>query len=255
MKPETKRTYSQLNPSDSLSDFVDSYWEHINHTDAPKIVSISPDSFFKVIIEVVEDKIVAYFLTGLWPSETEVVIPTNATVYGIKFKILAPEYIFQKEVASLLCSHIELGLDFWNIRDFNFDSFEKVVEQIESVLLQQLVESQMVDGKKLQLSQFLYQVEGNISAEEVSNQIAWSNRQISRYLNKYLGVSLKTYLNMQKVYSSYIQIREGRFFPEQGYYDQAHFIREVKKHTNKTPKELYKEQHDRFIQLKHIQKK
>jgi len=112
-----------------------------------------------------------------------------------------------------------------------------------------------VEGKKLQLSQLLYQVEGNISAEEVSNQIAWSNRQINRYLNRYLGVSLKTYLNIQKVYNAYIQIRDGKFFPEKGYFDQAHFIREVKKHTNKTPKELYKEQHDRFVQLKHKQKK
>ena len=141
------------------------------------------------------------------------------------------------------------------MRDFIFDTFEKVVEQIEDVLIAKLENSKKIDGKKLQLSQLLYRVEGNISAEEVSNQIAWSNRQIKRYLNKYLGVSLKTYLNIQKVYSSYIQIREGRFFPEQGYFDQAHFIREVKKHTNKTPRELHKEQHDRFIQLKHIQKK
>lgn len=255
MKPETKRTFRQLSPSEKLTDFVDSYWEHINHTNAPKIVSISPDSFFKVIIEVVDDKIVAYFLTGLWPTETEVIIPKHAIVYGIKFKILAPEYIFQREIASLLCSHIELDLDFWNMRTFKFDTFEKVVKQIESILISKLENSKRIEGKKLQLSQLLYQLEGNILAEEVSNQIAWSNRQINRYLNKYLGVSLKTYLNMQKVYFSYIQIREGRFFPDKGYFDQAHFIREVKKHTNKTPKELYKEQHDRFVQLKYIQKK
>lgn len=255
MKPDTKGTYRQLNPSEILSDYVDSYWEHINHTDAPKIVSISPDSFFKVIIELIDDKIVAYFLTGLWPTETEVVIPAKAIVYGIKFKILAPEYIFQREIAPLLSSHIELDLDFWNMRTFKFDTFEKVVEQIEAVLISKLENSKKIEGKKLQLSQLLYQVEGNISAEEVSNQIAWSNRQINRYLNKYLGVSLKTYLNIQKVYFSYIQIREGRFFPEKGYFDQAHFIKEVKKHTNKTPKELYKEQHDRFVQLKYIQKK
>jgi AraC-like DNA-binding protein len=98
-------------------------------------------------------------------------------------------------------------------------------------------------------------MEGDISAEEVSNQIFWSNRQINRYLNKYLGVSLKKYLNIQKCYAAYIQIREGRFFPEKGYYDQAHFIREIKKHTNQTPKELYQEQNDRFIQLKNIDKK
>ena len=117
------------------------------------------------------------------------------------------------------------------------------------------LDQKKIQPKKLQLSQLVYLMNGNISAEEVSNQINWSNRQINRYMNKYLGVSLKTYLNIQKCYTSYIQIREGRFFPDNGYYDQAHFIREVKKHTGKTPKELYEKQNDRFIQLKMIQKK
>lgn len=255
MESDNPERYRQLNPSAELAEFIDSYFEHQNLSSESKKITVAPDSFFKVIIEIVDAKVVAYFLTGLWPKETEVVIPAGAIVYGIKFKILAPEYIFQREIASLLLSHIELDLDYWNLRDFNFESFEKIVEQIESILIQKLSKSKKIEGKKLQLSQLLYQVEGNISVEEVSNQIAWSTRQINRYLNKYLGVSLKTYLNTQKVFLSFIQIREGRFFPEQDYFDQAHFIREVKKHTNKTPKELYKEQHDRFIQLKYIQKK
>ena len=202
-----------------------------------------------------KNKINAFFITGLWPKETEIVIPPQAIVYGIKFKILAPEYIFKRELASLVNSHIELDLNFWQMNEFEFDSFQYVVDQIESIIISKLVENEQVEGKKLQLTQLLDKMDGHISAEEVSNQIAWSNRQINRYLNKYLGVSLKAYLNIQKVYTSYIQIREGRFHPDKGYFDQAHFIKEVKKHTNQTPKELYKKQHDRFIQLKNIQKK
>ncbi len=96
---------------------------------------------------------------------------------------------------------------------------------------------------------------GDISAEEVSNQINWSNRQINRYLNKYLGVSLKTYLNIQKCHSSYFHISKGEFYPSNNYFDQPHFIREIKKHTGKTPKEIYKNQNDRFIQLKFTKRK
>ena len=98
-------------------------------------------------------------------------------------------------------------------------------------------------------------MKGNISASEVSQQIYWTNRQINRYLNKYLGVSLKKYLNVQKCYEAYIQIREGKFYPEGDYFDQAHFIREVKKHTGQTPKALFEKQNDRFIQLKNIKRK
>ena len=120
---------------------------------------------------------------------------------------------------------------------------------------QRLEESGEIQGKKIQLSQLLYHMDGNITAEEVSNQIAWSNRQINRYLNRYIGVPLKSYLNIQKIYSSYHQIQKGRFFPEKDYYDQAHFIREVKKHTGETPKKLHRELDVRFIQLKNIRKK
>jgi len=255
MKESEQVSYKQLNPSPVLEDFIDSYWEHKNLKDTPNKLTIFPDSFFKVIVYLVDKKIVAFFLTGLWPKETEIIIPPQATVYGIKFKILAPEYIFQREITSLLNSHIELDLSFWDIENYNFDDFQTVVDQIENTIITKLAQYIEVEGKKLQLSQLLDLVQGDVTAEEVSNQIAWSNRQINRYLNKYLGVSLKTYLNIQKIYTSYIQIREGRFHPDKGYFDQAHFIKEVKKHTSQTPKELYKKQHDRFIQLKNIQKK
>ena len=250
-----KKPFTFINPSPALAEFVHSYWETANQTDEPCQFTIFPDSFFKVIFYLAKGKITAYFLTGLWPKETEITIPPRAKVYGVKFKILAPEYIFNHEMASLLQTHRELNLDFWNLNSFDFSSFEKIVEQIEVVLLEKLKSSNEVTGNKLQLSQLLYKTNGDLSAEEVSNQIAWSNRQINRYLNKYLGVSLKAYLNIQKVFASYIQIREGRFFPDQGYHDQAHFIKTIKKHTGQTPKGLFNEKDDRFIQLKHFRKK
>jgi len=255
LKPEEKRTYQQLDPSDQLKDFVDSYWEHKNQSDSPNKITIFPDSFFKVIVYLVEGKIVAYFLTGLWTKNMEIIVPPKAIVYGVKFKILAPEYIFKHEIASLLQSHAELNLDFWNMRNFNFGNFKENVKQFEAIIIEKLSDNPEIEGKKLQLSQILDKMDGKIAAEEISNQIVWSNRQINRYLNKYLGVSLKSYLNIQRVYAAYIQIREGRFFPDDGFFDQAHFIREVKKHTGKTPRELFNEQHDRFIQLKNIQLK
>ncbi len=254
---QTDRTisYTYKLPSEPLEDFVDSYWEHVNLTENESRLTIFPDSFFKLIIEHRQGKIVAFFLTGLWKKEMEVTIPANTTVFGIKFKLLAPEYIFHTEIASLLQSYTELSLDFWNIRDFDLSSFNGYVQQIESLLIERLKLNKVIKEKKRQLSKLLYSVDGNISAEEVSRQINWRNRQINRYLNKYLGVSLKTYLNIRKCYCAYFQIREGRFHPDHRYFDQAHFIREIKKHTGQTPKELYKQKNDRFVQLSNFPKK
>lgn len=248
--------FNHKKPSDQLDDFVHIYWEHINTSDKPETLTIFPDSFFKIIIIKEKGNVTSYFMTGLWKNKIEFSIPENAYLYGIKLKILAPEYIFQNEIATILQSHKDLPLNFLKLQDLKFDNIDSFAEQIEHVLIEKLSSKlKKIKANKLQLSQLLYTLDGNISVEEVSKQINWGNQQINRYLNKYMGVSLKTYLNLQKCYASYFHIREGEFYPANEYYDQAHFIREIKKHTGKTPKELYKKQNDHFIQLKFIQKK
>ena len=239
-----------------LDDFVHIYWEHKNNSGNANVLTIFPDSFFKLIFLYQKEKLVAYFMTGLWTDVMEFKTPPNSTIYGIKFKILAPEYIFQNEIASILQSHKDLSPDFLNVRELSFPNLNSFVEQIEPMFIDKIKQNQKkIRVDKIQLSQLLYEVNGNILVDQVSKQINWSNRQINRYLNKYLGVSLKTYLNIQKCYSSYFHIRDGEFYPINEYFDQSHFIREVKKYTGKTPKELHKKQNDRFIQLKFIQKK
>lgn len=246
-------SYLQLSPCHELKDVVDSYWEHKNPHDEDRKMVIFPDSFFKLIVVLIEGEISSLFVTGLWPQETEYVTPANATIYGIRFNVLAPEYIFQREIASLLQSQSLMDHDFWGINNFRFDNLEEVVAQFEAVMMEKLQEKGPIEAKKHHLSHLLYQAKGSIGAEELTSQVAWSHRQINRYLNKFIGVSLKKYINIQKCYTAYIQIREGKFFPEKDYFDQPHFIREVKKHTGHTPKELYKDPDDQFIQLRNIQ--
>lgn len=245
--------FNYRKPSKDLDDFIHIYWEHQNKSNDHNSLTILPDSFFKLIFLFQKGELMAYFMTGLWINEMEFTAPPNTTLFGIKFKVLAPEYIFQEEIASLLQVHRNLTPDFLNIRDLKFSDLDDFVNQMEPILKNRI--NGEVKAQKLQLSQLLYEVEGNISVEEVSNQIHWSNRQISRYLNKYLGISLKSYLNIQKCYSSLFHIREGEFFPENEYFDQPHFIREIKKHTGKTPKQLFNNQNDRFVQLRFLQRK
>jgi AraC-like DNA-binding protein len=178
-------------PSKLLDDFVHIYWEHKNTSNYANILTIFPDSFFKLIFLYQKGKIVAYFMTGLWTDEMEFKTPPNTTIYGVKFKILAPEYIFQNEVATILQSHKDLPTNFLNLRELDFCNFESFVEHIEPLLLKRVNQiKKRIKAHKLQLSQLLYMVNGNVLVDEVSKQINWSSRQINRYLNKYLGVSL-----------------------------------------------------------------
>ncbi|MEO1009684.1 MAG: DUF6597 domain-containing transcriptional factor [Bacteroidota bacterium] len=254
MPPKTNHIYSEIYPSPELEDFISLYFSSQNTSDTPNTMTICPDGYFKLIIQLKEGEISAYFLTGLWMKEVEIVIPPGVITYGVKFRILAPEYILKREIRSILNSVEQLDVDYLGIKGLHFDSFMELAKQLEAVFLKQLPPPNEIRANRLRLSQLLYGTYGDLQASEVADQIYWSQREINRYLNTYMGISLKKYLNVQKCYRAYLHIREGEFFPEKGFYDQAHFIREVKKHTGHTPSILHKRQNDQFIQLKNIKK-
>ncbi len=253
-KPQMNKkiTYQEIKPSRDLENFVHSFWTSKNESNVHREVTISPDSFFKIIFFVQGEKIINYFITGIWTEKKDFIIPTNTTIFGCRLKILAPEYLLNKEIASLLDSLKQLELSYLNINNFTLSDFEIIVKQWE-VELSRLKPNKKIQTNKLRLSQLLYNSNGDLHTSEVSEQIYWTNRQINRYLNKYIGISLKKYLNIQKIYASYSQIIKGELSPNKNnYFDQAHFIRSVKQYTGETPKSVYLKQNDRFIQLKHI---
>ena len=87
------------------------------------------------------------------------------------------------------------------------------------------------------------------SVNELSKNVAWSSRQINRYFSKQYGFPLKTFLNIVRCNASYNDIVNGEFFPSKKYSDQSHFIKEIKKYTENTPRQLHKNENDRFLQL------
>lgn len=255
MASKQNHIYSEAYPSEILTDYVSSYFKAVNLSDIAEEITICPDGYFKLIIQTLNNKIVSYFLTGLWTKEIDIIVQPGVVTYGIRFKIIAPEYILRREIKSILNSIEQLDVDYFDVNNIEFTSFSEIVNQFEEILIQKIPNEREIRTNRLRLSQFLYSCFEDIKTSEVASQIYWSQREINRYLNKYLGISLKKYLNIQKCYRSYFQIRDGNFFPEKGFFDQAHFIREVKKHTGKTPSQLYNLQNDQFIQLKNMKSK
>ena len=89
----------------------------------------------------------------------------------------------------------------------------------------------------------------NHSVSEISQKVHWSSRQINRYFNNQFGISLKAFQSIVRCYETYKDIARGELFPEKNFYDQAHFIKEIKKYTGATPTELKKNENDQFLQL------
>ncbi len=239
--------YNEVKPTGFLKNFVQCFWEYdsentqIEHT-------ILPDGYFDLITTFHDDLISSLSLTGAWKSPINISIPKHTKFFAIRFKLLATEYLFQHEIKSILDTSKSLPLDFWNINSFNSTQFEKFVLELTEKLNHSIKHLKKIDTRKLKLFDLVYQNKLNTVAE-IANTVAWSSRQINRYFNNQFGFSLKEFIKIIRCKSSYKDISDGNLFPQKDYYDQAHFIKDVKKYTGATPKELHKNDNDRFLQL------
>ena len=249
--------YSQLPPDIFLKDFIRCYWWLNNDTDKKLEFTILPDGCFDLIISFQNFQQTGISLSGLWSKNAEVIVAPNTQLFGIQFRLLAADYIFQERLAGIINSQKKLKNDFWNLNAISF--FENDQEMIAEKLnqhIQTVIESQkVVDSKKQQLFKLLYQTKGNQTADFYAQQVYWSRRQITRYFKNRFGLSLKAYCNILKCSASFKHLKKGQLYPEQNYFDRSHFIKELKKHTGNTPKNLFENKNDRFLQLSIIQKK
>ena len=245
--------YQSFQPIDKLKDVIDSFWIHQNFQDTVEQVTISPDSYFKILVFVQDGKIINYFKTGIWTEPKEIDIPPKTYVFGSRFNILAAEYLFGYEISHLKNTTKPLSPNYLNIRSLDFSNADSTIVTWQKELLKHKTKlNKPIDLRKLRLAQALYQSKGSLSAKELADQIYMTNRTINRYLNKYFGISLKKYIAIQRAFEAYSHIRKGQLSPTKDFYDQSHYIREIKKHTGTTPRSIFKGINDRFIQLRNI---
>lgn len=242
--------YREIKPNGFLSHFVQCFW-YYETTNTALQHTILPDGYFDLIAEFENQTLTTLKLTGIWTKPKDVQIPKNTTFFAIRFKLLALEYIFRKEIKSILNSIVPLPFSFWNIDQYKTNEFEKFASDISKHLENSIKHLNPIDSRKLKLFNFVYQQKMK-SVAEISNQVFWSSRQINRYFQTQFGITLKEFLNIVRCNATYQEISNGNLNPNLDYFDQAHFIKEIKKYTGVTPKELNQNKNDRFLQLSTI---
>ncbi len=250
----TEIFYEEIDPNPSLADFVKRFWKFSNPTADTQHYTILPDGYFDLIIKITANNLDSITLFGLWTREIEVVLPAGTIVIGICFKPLSAEYILHQNIADTLNNFKTLPNSFWNINNLQFDDFKNWTEEVSNEMLETLKKVSSFDNRKQNLFKLLFQSNGSLTVDELSKQTFWSSRQINRYFKNKFGLTLKSYSNIFRCASSYTDIREGNLFPKQDFYDQAHFIKEIKKHTGFKPKELHQNKNDRFLQFSTLPK-
>lgn len=239
--------YLSLKPDNSLSDIVESVWMVKNHDDEKREGIIVPDGKIDLFLFSGEDENFEIFISGICTGPVFKPPFPRSTMFAISFHPIAAEYIFKKSIADLKDAKQTLHCDYWGFSKNDLEHFEQFYKKACEIVKAKL--EKKIDDRKKNLFELIYLSKGETTVEELSKKVSWSSRQINRYFNAWLGVSLKSYINIIRFSNSLKQLKKGDFYPELNYGDQSHFIREVKKFAGVKPTILNKNENDRFIQL------
>ncbi len=234
-------------PALALAPYVESFWSLYNDTGADREIVILPDGRIDLTFFQTPGQPFRIILSGLETQHDRATLQSGSRIFAISFRLLATEYILHDSISHLLDYATELPADFWGFHEGDMDDFSLFCSKASDKILSLLPPD--IDSRKQELFDSIYATDGSVTVSELSEKVYWSSRQINRYFRQQYGLTLKAYCSILRFRASFEHLHEGELFPQRYFADQSHFIKEVKKHAGVSPKELSRNDNDRFIQL------
>jgi AraC-like DNA-binding protein len=239
--------FKLIKPDKSLESFIESFWSLQNQSEIDKELVVLPDGRIDLIFSLSAKETFQITLSGLETHADQALLVAGTRMFAISFKLLATEYIFKDTISNILDYARFMPPDFWGFSASDLNDFEIFCQKASQKISSFMPDD--IDSRKQELFDLIYTSNGTVTVKELSEKVFWSSRQINRYFNRQFGLSLKAYCNILRFRASFQHIKEGKLFPQQNFADQSHFIKEVKKLSGVSPKELKRNQNDRFIQF------
>lgn len=239
--------YKEIKTEGFLSNFVKCFWFSETLTKSAEY-TILPDGYFDLIVEIKNGQISTLKMTGIWTKPIDVRTEINTKIFAVRFKPIAVELLESIDLKSLLNTSMTLKSDFIEINELPSDDFYKFCNHIENYLFGCIEKNKTINNAKINLFNEIFKKE-TFRVQELSENTFWTSRQINRYFNLSFGLSLKEYLNIVRCNKTFKEIAHNKLLPEGNFYDQSHFIKEIKRYTGVTPKALHRNENDRFLQL------
>lgn len=239
--------FKLIKPDKLLADFVDSFWMLCNLSSNDREIVVLPDGRMDFTLSQSTMEPFEIVCSGLETQPQPIIFKANTRIFAISFKLLAVEYILDRSISNILNYAEHLPSHFWEFEQDDLKDFEHFCHKA-SLKIQSLL-PRKIDLRRQKLFELIYQSQGEITIKEISRQVHWGSRQINRYFKDQFGLSLKTYCNIVRFRASFEQIKDGHLYPKQQFADQSHFIKEVKKFSGVSPKQLKRNQNGRFIQF------
>jgi AraC-like DNA-binding protein len=234
--------YLLLPAPEAVADLVDGLWQMDNPTATPQSFTVLPDGCFKLLLTRRPDSPPVLTLSGIWTHAFEITLAAHTTIVGIRCKLLAAEHLLTQPLP--LNAAVPLPLAGWCYDTLAAPTLAEVAQRLTAHLA-----PQRPDPRRRALFERLYAGAGSWPVARLAAASGWPARQINRYFQARFGLSLKTYSNVLRSYAAAQQLQPDDLFAAGNYYDQSHGIRELKKYTGASPRQLHQQRHDRFIQL------
>ncbi len=122
---------------------------------------------------------------------------------------------------------------------------EKRIEIIEVFLLKRLKKSETIDKIVKSCVEVIIEKQGQSPIDELSIQLKINRRTLERRFRAAIGMSPKQILKAIRIQNVLKQINQNNFDSftemayENGYFDQAHFIKDFKEFTGLNPKQYF----------------
>ena len=123
---------------------------------------------------------------------------------------------------------------------FNAKNEEERIEILKTYLLTKIKNNN--NKKYIKIVDKLYNNPKDQNVLELANTFAYDKRHLNRVFKKIYGISPKVLLNILRLHLCLTLLEKGKTLDEImnncGFYDQSHFIKEIKKYTGYSPLEL-----------------
>jgi AraC-like DNA-binding protein len=122
---------------------------------------------------------------------------------------------------------------------------EERISIVEEFLLKKLISADSIDKIAKECSELMLELRGQLSVNEISDQLNVNRRQLERRFTTAIGLSPKQLSKIIRLQATLKMIANNQFTSltaaayEGNYYDQAHFIKDFKEFTGMSPKQFY----------------
>ena len=234
--------YELLPAPPELAEWIGGLSRIDNPTDFPRHFTVLPDGYLRLIHILTPGQAPHVLLSGLWMRAHPVSVPAHATLTGIQCKLLAAEHLFPLPLP--LDAARPFPADGWLGNLLATHDLPALARHLTAYLA-----PAQPDPRKRALFAALHREGGGLPVARLAAEAGWSPRQLHRYFQARFGLSVKAYSGVLRSYAAARQLRPDDLFASGNYCDQSHGIRELKKHTGASPRQLDRHRHDRFIQL------